>query len=139
RARDRRQAEVARLTDPAFQSLAQVEMKQYQIQIDVKSRQLRNLQAEVYARPALAMSCLAFALIGCPVGVWANRADYLSTFVICFLPTVFVYYPLLLFGSNTGKDGKLPLGLGCFLANVVVGVVGLVLTARLLRREGHRA
>jgi lipopolysaccharide export system permease protein len=66
--------------------------------------------------------------------MWANRADYLSTFVVCFLPTVFVYYPLLLAGSNMGKDGKLPLGLGCWLANFLVGAVGVALTWRLLRR-----
>ena len=45
-----------------------------------------------------------FALIGCPVGIWANRSDYLSTFVICFIPTLVVYYPLLLAGSDLGKS-----------------------------------
>jgi lipopolysaccharide export system permease protein len=85
-------------------------------------------------RPALACGCLVFALIGCPVGIWANRADYLSTFVMCFLPTVVLYYPLLLAGSNMGKDGRIPLGLGWWLANIVVGGAGLALTWRLLRR-----
>ena len=61
-------------------------LKHFQFQVDTKTRQIRNLQAEIYARPALAVGCLVFALIGCPVGIWANRADYLSTFVICFLP-----------------------------------------------------
>ena len=53
-------------------------------------RQMRNTTAEYWMRPSLALGCFVFALIGCPVGIWANRADYLSTFVICFLPTVFV-------------------------------------------------
>ena len=97
-------------------------------------RTIRNIQAEFYLRPALAFGCLLFALLGCPVGIWANRADYLSTFVICFLPALFVYYPLLLAGSGMGKDGKLPLGLGCWLANIVVGIAAIVLNARLLRR-----
>ena len=68
--------EVARFTDPNRRTAAQSDLKNYTFQIDAKTRQLRNIQAEVYARPALAMSCLVFALIGCPVGVWANRADY---------------------------------------------------------------
>ena len=97
-------------------------------------RQVRNVEAEFYMRPALAVGCLVFALIGCPVGLWANRADYLSTFVICFLPTILVYYPLLLAGSNMGKDGKLPLGVGCWLANITVGLGGAVMSWRLLRR-----
>lgn len=106
----------------------------YKAQIDNITRQIRNVEAEYYMRPALAFGCLVFALLGCPVGVWANRADYLSTFVICFLPCVFLYYPLLLAGSNMGKDGRLPLGLGCWIANIVVGSLAAALTWRLLRR-----
>ena len=108
--------------------------RHYQSQIDNVNRQVRNVQAEFYTRPALAVGCLVFALIGCPVGIWANRADYLSTFVICWLPTMLAYYPLLFAGSNLGKDGKIPLGLGCWLANIAVGAAGLALTVRLLRR-----
>ena len=110
------------------------EAPHFQAKVENLTRQARNVEAELYMRPSLAAGCLVFALIGCPVGIWANRADYLSTFVICFLPTVFVYYPLLLAGSNMGKDGKLPLGLGCWLANLVVGTAGVLLIARLLRR-----
>lgn len=106
----------------------------FKARLESVNRQLRNVEAEFYMRPALAVGCLVFALIGCPVGIWANRSDYLSTFVICFLPTVFVYYPLHLAGSNMGKDGKLPLGLGCWLANMAVGLGGIALTWRLLRR-----
>lgn len=105
-----------------------------QTQADGLKRQARNAEAEFSMRPALAVGCLVFALIGCPVGLWANRADYLSTFVICFLPTVLVYYPLLLAGSNMGKDGRLPLTLGCWLANLVIGGGGAFMSWRLLRR-----
>ena len=122
------------LPDGDMKTLTQQEERNYKSQADGMSRLIRNVEAELYMRPALAFGCLVFALMGCPVGIWANRSDYLSTFVICFLPTVFVYYPLLLAGSNMGKDGKLPLGLGCWLANIVVGLVGLSLTWRLLRR-----
>jgi lipopolysaccharide export system permease protein len=132
--REKSQKLAAAATDPEHLKMYTLQDQNYRSQADDLRRQVRNTTAEYWMRPALAVGCLVFALIGCPVGIWANRADYLSTFVICFLPTVFVYYPLLLFGSNSGKDGKLPLGFGCFLANIVVGVFGLVLTARLLRR-----
>ncbi|MBN9122879.1 MAG: LptF/LptG family permease, partial [Planctomycetes bacterium] len=134
RQRDQLAAEFNTITDPTLRGLAVNEVKNFQSVIDVKSRQVRNLQAEIYARPALAVSCLVFALIGCPVGVWANRADYLSTFVICFLPTLVVYYPLLLAGSDMGKNNRIPLGLGCWAADIIMGCVGMFLTWRLLRR-----
>jgi len=97
-------------------------------------RQIRNTQNEYYMRPALALSCLVFALIGCPVGIWANRADYLSSFVICFLPTVFAYYPILLAGSNMARDGKVPMPVGIFAADAIVAVLAGLLTIRLVKR-----
>jgi len=121
-------------TDVSGQKSAVQHRLNLQSQLVGLKRQVRNVEAEFAMRPALAVGCLVFALIGCPVGLWANRADYLSTFVICFLPTVCVYYPLLLAGSNMGKDGRLPLGLGCWLANIVLGAGGGVMSWRLLRR-----
>lgn len=132
--RDARQAEIDALPDPTARAYGQAEMRGYKYLIDAKSRQVRNLQAEVHARPALAVSCLVFALIGCPVGIWANRSDYLSTFVVCFIPTLIVYYPLLLAGTDMGKTGKLPLVVGCWAADAVMGTVAVLLTWRLLRR-----
>jgi lipopolysaccharide export system permease protein len=97
-------------------------------------RQILNVENEYYMRPALSLGCLVFALIGCPVGMWANRADYLSSFVTCFLPTVFAYYPLLLAGSNMGRDGKVPLPLGVFFADAVTGLIAVILAVRLIKR-----
>jgi lipopolysaccharide export LptBFGC system permease protein LptF len=66
--------------------------------------------------------------------MWANRADYLSSFVTCFLPTVFAYYPLLLAGSNMGRDGKVPLPIGVFAADAILGILSVLLIFRLIRR-----
>jgi lipopolysaccharide export system permease protein len=134
RLQEDRREEIERMTDPNFRSLAFNELAGYKYQIEGKTRQLRNLRAEIHYRPALAVSCLVFALIGCPVGIWANRADYLSTFLICFLPTLLVYYPLLLVGTDFGKNGRLPMAVGCWLADIVMGAIGCVLIWRLLRR-----
>ena len=134
RKREANQREVASITDDHLRVLQLQHDQNIQAQTREVHRQTRNVESEYYMRPALAFGCLVFALIGCPVGMMANRADYLSTFVVCFLPTVFLYYPLLLFGGNIGRDGKIPLGVGCWLANITVGLAGLLLTARLLRR-----
>lgn len=112
--------------------LAQVPV--FDFQIKDTGRQVRNVEYEMHIRPALAVGCLCFALIGCPVGIWANRSDYLSTFVICFLPTVFVYYPLLLSGGGLAKDGKVPMAVGVWAADAVVGLAAVLLTFRLIKR-----
>jgi lipopolysaccharide export system permease protein len=122
------------ISNPDLRQLVLDQDRHFKFQVDNARRTLKNLEAEYYLRPALACGCLLFALVGCPVGIWANRADYLSTFVICFLPAVFLYYPILLAGTGLGKDGKIPMILGCWLANIIFGVIALILNVRLLRR-----
>lgn len=94
----------------------------------------RIMRYEYHIRPATAFGCLFFALLGCPVGLWANRADYLSIFVICFLPALFVYYPVLFMAGGFARGGNLPMALGVWTANGVLAVAGVLLAWRLIRR-----
>jgi lipopolysaccharide export system permease protein len=119
---------------PDVRAAAQKEEIVFRFQVETLERAIRNTEGEFYQRPALAVGCLLFALVGCPVGIWANRADYLSTFVICFLPAVFLYYPLQFAGGGLSRDGKVPLWFGYWMANIAIGLVALVLNWRLLRR-----
>jgi lipopolysaccharide export system permease protein len=91
------------------------------------------LDTELQMRVALSMGCLCFVLVGCPVGIWLSRSDYLSAFITCFLPIVFLYYPVLLCGTNFAKSARLGPFVGMWAANAVMGGVALVLFRRLLR------
>jgi lipopolysaccharide export system permease protein len=96
-------------------------------------QKLRGLHAEIHLRPALACGCLCFVLVGCPVGIWFSRSDYLSAFITCFLPIVFIYYPLMLCGTNLAKEGKFHPAPALWAANALMGVLALVLFRRLLK------
>ena len=91
------------------------------------------MDAELQMRPALSFGCLCFVLVGCPVGIWFSRSDYLSAFITCFLPIVFVYYPLMLCGTNLAKEGKFDPVVTVWAADGVMALVGLLLFRRLLR------
>jgi lipopolysaccharide export system permease protein len=108
-------------------------LRQLTERVQTHRRQLVALDVEVLMRPAVSVGCLIFILVGCPVGILLSRSDYLSSFIICFLPIVFVYYPLLLCGTGMAKEGRLsPVPL-VWAANAVVAVVGLGLFRRLLK------
>jgi lipopolysaccharide export system permease protein len=91
------------------------------------------MHIELQMRPALSLGCLCFVLIGCPVGIWFSRSDYLSAFITCFVPILFLYYPLLLCGNNLAKAGSLPPGVALWLPNASVGLIALLLYGRLIK------
>jgi lipopolysaccharide export system permease protein len=92
-----------------------------------------NIDAEIYQRPAFALGCLCFVLVGCPVGIWFSRSDYLSAFITCFLPIVIVYYPLMLCGINMVRSGKLVAALGIGAADTLMLVAAFLMHHRLAR------
>ncbi len=94
---------------------------------------IKAVIAEKHMRPALSLGCLFFVLIGCPMGIWFSKNDYLSSFITCFLPIVFVYYPLVLCGTGMAKDGKYPPELTIWAADMLMSVIGVVMFRRLLK------
>jgi lipopolysaccharide export system permease protein len=101
--------------------------------IEQKDLETAGLNTELQMRPALGLGCLCFVLVGCPVGIWLSKSDYLSAFITCFLPIVFVYYPVLLCGTNFAKSDRINPALALWAANGVVVLVALVLFRRLLK------
>jgi lipopolysaccharide export system permease protein len=98
-----------------------------------KSVEVRNVDTEMLMRPALAVGCFCFVVIGCPIGIWFSKSDYLSAFITCFLPIVFLYYPLLLCGANLAKTGKCNPFLAVWLADGIMALVALPLYRKLLQ------
>lgn len=117
-------------------NLSPSQRKQHAINLEHKAKALRAellaLLAEFQMRPALALGCLFFVLVGCPVGIWFSKSDYLSSFITCFLPIIIIYYPLVLAGTGLAKEGHNPI-LTVWLADIVMGLLSLVLFWRLTR------
>lgn len=87
-----------------------------------------KLETEKQMRVAIAFSPLFFVLIGVPVGIWRAKGDFLSAFMVCFLPIIIIYYPLTLFGVNMGKEGMVEPILALWAGNLVLAILcGLVL------------
>jgi lipopolysaccharide export system permease protein len=98
-----------------------------------RDRMIFGIHAEWSMRPALALGCLCFALVGCPVGIWFSKSDYLSAFITCFLPIVIVYYPSMFCLFDLARAGKIPPWLGIFNADLLILFTGVLLFRRLAR------
>lgn len=121
-------------TVPELAAKARLQEPLFDAKLKELSRQLRSMEYEYQARPALAVGCLIFAVIGCPVGLWFSRSDYLSAFVVCFLPSMILYYSATFAGGGLARDGKVPMAVGVWAADVLLGLVAVVLAWRLIKR-----
>jgi len=97
-------------------------------------RELHSYEVEKHLRVSLALGCCCFVLVGVPVGIWTNRSDFLSSFVIGFLPTIALYYPAMMCLTNLAKDGKAPIGPAMWLTDILFLLSSLFLCWRLVRR-----
>jgi lipopolysaccharide export system permease protein len=106
---------------------------QLKMEEDFVRKQILYIDVEMLMRPALSFGCFCFVLIGCPVGIWFSRSDYLSAFITCFLPIVFLYYPILLCGINLAKSGRIVPAASIWAADALMALIALGLFRRLLR------
>jgi len=71
-------------------------------------RTLSRIVVEPWRRWANGFSALCFVLVGAPMAIRMRNADFLTSFFLCFLPILVVYYPLFMLGVDGAKDGRLP-------------------------------
>jgi len=101
-----------------------------------KIEQLRSriyrLRTEPFRRWSNGFTCFCFVLVGAPVAMLRRNADILTTFFVCFLPILVLYYPLLMLSENLSTTGKLP-PWSFWLGNVVILGPGFGLLHRIIR------
>ena len=91
---------------------------------------LRYAKVEYYKKFALPFACLAFGIVGIPLGFMVKKNGRMIGFGIG-LAVILLYYLLLQFGQNTGLTGKFHPALAMWFPNLVVGVFGIVLITRM--------
>jgi lipopolysaccharide export system permease protein len=93
---------------------------------------LNRLYTETWRRFATGFSCLFFVLVGVPLAIQVKTADFWTTFALCFIPILLIYYPLLAFGVAQAKSGDLPPYV-VWAGNGFMLVWGLFLMRRVMR------
>ena len=84
---------------------------------------------EFNRRVALPTACLVLVLIGIPLGLSSKKGGKGAGFVLTIV-LVFVYYFISVTGLSFARSGKLPPVLGVWMANIVFGLIGLLLLWR---------
>jgi lipopolysaccharide export system permease protein len=93
---------------------------------------LCRLKTEPWRRWANGFSCFFFVVAGIPLAIRQRNGDFLTSFFLCFLPILLIYYPLLAFGVDRAKCGALP-PCTVWLGNIVLLLAGWWMMRRVLR------
>ncbi|MBL9092791.1 MAG: LptF/LptG family permease [Planctomycetaceae bacterium] len=91
--------------------LGELASEEWQLQDNVlrkNQEKIYRLQTEPHRRWSNGFSCFCFALVGSSLAIRMRNADFLTSFFMCFMPILLVYYPLLAFGVDFSKNGSLP-------------------------------
>lgn len=115
-----------------FSGLAKADVQTRVDAIEAGRLRLYRLYAEPWRRWANGFSCFFFVWVGAPLAIRLRNADLWTTFGLCFLPILIVYYPLMAYGVDRAKAGALP-PYAVWSGNLLLLVGGLVLLRRVLR------
>lgn len=96
-------------------------------------KRLNRLVMEPWRRWANGFSCLCFVLVGAPMAIRMRNADFLTSFFLCFLPILVVYYPVFMLGISRVKSGAFPPP-AVWAGNVLITLWGLWLLRGVIRR-----
>lgn len=94
---------------------------------DYTLSKLRFAQVEYHKKFSIPFACLAFGLMGVPLGLMVKQSGRMIGFGIG-LAVILVYYLLLQIGQSAGLNGVISPALAMWLPNIVIGSFGIVLS-----------
>ncbi len=115
-----------------FDSLMDSQWEDRRNSLTSARQRLDRLQAEPWRRWAIGFSCFCFVLVGAPLSVRMKNSDVMTSFFVCFLPILLLYYPLLIFGVERAKAGDIP-PYSAWAGNVLMVIIGIYLLRKASR------
>ena len=119
--------------DKAAEEMTLDELRQQIKTYTLAGKRGRLAKVEMDQRFSIPLACLAFALIGFPLGIYMRPSGKSAGFAIA-ISLIFIYYWLLKWGSSLGKQGGELSTLIIFSPNIILSVLGLILIIRMVRR-----
>ena len=81
-------------------------------------------QVEYHKKFSIPFACLVFGLVGVPLGLMVRKSGKMVGFGIGN-GLILLYYLLLQFGQNTGRNGALSPVVSMWLPNIIIGLGGV--------------
>ena len=116
-----------------FDRFVEEDFVAYRRQMEYDEGDIAKLTTEIHSRFAMSTSCFFFALLGAPFSILQGRRQFLTSFFLCFMPILMIYYPLALLMMNLCKTGIADPTYAMWVGNAVLLVAGLIVVRKVLR------
>ena len=90
-------------------------------------------RAEIHNRFSMSVSCWFFAFLGGPFAMLQARRQFITSFILCFLPILLMYYPVMFLMINLCKTGTVEPWWAMWIPNVIIAVVGLPILRKVVQ------
>ena len=110
--------------------ITEVELMGMQLELDVSQNTIDQFRVEIEKKFAIATACIVFVLLGAPIALRVPRGGVGLTIGVS-LGVFGVYYVGLLGGEALADRAIVGPSVAMWAANVLLGVVGVILTLRL--------
>ena len=97
----------------------------------------REARVEFHKRVAFPFACIFFALVAVPLGSQPRRGGRAAGTLLAVL-LIASYYLLFVFGAGLARQGAVSVPAGIWIANLTLGLLGLILLPRMEQLRGDR-
>lgn len=97
--------------------------------IDGAEARVEQYEVEIYKKYSIPFACLVFVFVGCPLGIITRRGNFGVSAGISLLFYIF-YWACLIGGEKFADRGYIDPAISMWLGNIVIGVVGLILSLK---------
>lgn len=95
-----------------------------------KDTNIREYMVEIHKKYSIPVACLVFVLVGAPLGVMSRRGGF-GMAASLSLGFFLVYWASLIGGEKLADREFIQPWLGMWIANIVIGILGIFLTIRM--------
>jgi lipopolysaccharide export system permease protein len=117
-------------TYPSQQALVRSDL----FMINFYERAIRSYLVEIHKKFSIPFACIVFVFIGAPLGIMSRRGTFGMSASLSLGFFVF-YWACLKGGENLADRGFFDPWVGMWIANIVLGIIGVYLTVRTAREN----
>jgi lipopolysaccharide export system permease protein len=105
-----------------------------QARIEMFETQKREYEVEIYKKYAIPVACIVFVFVGAPLGIMARKGTF-GVSASVSLGFFLFYWACLLQGEQLANRGFIAPWFGMWVANIVIGIIGIYLTYRIAKEN----